>query len=453
MKRVISFIIIEILIFFGCSNRVPPTAVEQARPDFVRILEPLVTHADSIFEDTRSFAIPIDTKIVMEFGEPMDPTSFPGNFFLLSLPDSEEIQGTFSADTKIDTLETDTIYTINFAPSKILDKATEYLIVIKGGVKDVNGNSASIDPTYDERYEFITGGDYSADDISRVLVSDPVTGLVYAIDTLHQKVFTNLVQQPTAFSFFSGGNVVYISDASGTHNGLYYFDPSSSALIDSVTVGKMQLSIDTEDDFLAVSTIIPRKVWLVDMGTNLIEQSFDMAGKIPIKVALSNMYLYVANSLNGNILVYERTTGIESVIESVFSKNPKYLSLTKANGRLWVTDYADGQVHIIEGVSLVQTVELEIGAKPVDASIYGDRLFISDENGLIYKYSTEDLSLVSKVNLGTKCLRIDLTQGGEILYGAMPDLAALGLILTKGLRFVRTVPLSSGIESVFVISK
>lgn len=444
MKRVISLIIIGILFFFGCSNRVPPTAVEQVRPDFVRILEPLVTHADSIFEDTQSFAIPIDTKIVMEFGEPMDPTSFPGNFFLLSLPDSVETQGIFSADT---------IYTVTFTPSELLDKATEYLIVIKGGIKDVNGNSTSIDPTYEERYEFITGGDYSADDISRVLVSDPVIGLVYAIDTLHQKVFTNLVQQPTAFSFFSGDNVVYISDASSAHSGLYYFNPSSGALIDSVTVGKMQLSMDTEDDFLAVSTIIPRKVWLVDMGTNSIEQSFDMAGKIPIKVALSNMYLYVANSLNGNILVYERSTGIESVIEGVFSKNPKYLSLTKANGRLWVTDYADGQVHIIEGVSLVQTVELESGAKPVDASIYGDGLFISDENGLIYKYSTEDLSLVSKVILETKCLGIDLTQGGEIIYGAMPDLAALGLILTKGLRFVRTVSLSSGIESVFVIPK
>jgi hypothetical protein len=96
----------------------------------------------------------------MVFNETMELSTFPANFTLESL--QGVIPGTFSHQDSI----------VVFMPSEDMAAAAYYEATIRGGVRDANGNTLTLDTEWKADTWFFTAGQYSENGFPHVFIAD-----------------------------------------------------------------------------------------------------------------------------------------------------------------------------------------------------------------------------------------------------------------------------------------
>lgn len=433
------------MVVFGClPDRLPPDPTEIDRPIFVRFSP----------EDSAAFSLPLRDSILMMFNEPMDISTFPDNFILASVTNS--IDGSFKAE--------DTV--VIFLPIEDMEAAAIYMASVTGGVKDVFGNSMSIDSTeeaFSHSMWLFTEGDYSEDGFHRIYVSDKIDkGKVYVVGNFNELIseLYSLAEASDDMTVTPDGSKLLIVNKL-VEGYVSVIDVLTNEKVDSISVGSGPTDIRATNETAFVVNRSGKTVSVIDLNSLTVSNTIEFAdGFTPRNIAIQSDYsrIYLTGNSSadkGKVKVINTGTLVEiATIDDVLLARKSAAIAVSGNGNyVFVLEDRTNYVGVIETTSqtVLDPIQLPV-TQNKDIVTYGDFIFVSTSGGFIYKIDANSQSITdsTEVPLGTGSL--DVTSAGEVLYVSSPNDSTVQIIETNTMQLIRSPKINGSLKNIAISS-
>ncbi len=428
------------IVMLGCNNsRDIPLPVEQVRPTFMNFTNP---------QDS-AFAFDRQAPIRMHFSEPMDPATFPGNFFLWE--DEEHtsfVKGSFTADGN----------DILFQPAQDLLKAHEYFVELRARVKDVNGNGIDKDPLLVATSEFITDGDYSQYGVPEVIVSNGSDDFLARITSKDSRLKADTAATIDGFgrylemAFTTDGQWLVMSDYNSSNSGIYFFDPVNYQIVKKLdtnsdgTEVKKSAEIAVTSDKLYVANQSSKKISVVDLGSQEITGVIDLPNTPKgMAVLPDGSKLYVGSGRDNSVWIIDTQTNTISKTITINDITRCFRLAAAARGKfVAVREFSGNHLSFIDAASetVVNTIDLGYPGKSGnnnDLAAYGDYLYASSSGGELTKIDVNTQTVERQIT-DINFQGLDIYSTGEFLFAIVrKTVSEVAVIRSEDLKIVRRI--------------
>jgi len=408
--------ICSLVLLAGCSlpDRQPVGPVEITRPEFHGVTSP----------DSGAVEVDLRAPVRLSFSEPVDPST--GDQALSVAHEGDVASGSFSTQDS----------SLIFTPAGDYMPSTIYHVILNGEVRDVHGNSLSIDPEYGDTTWFMTIGDYAEGGWYPVYTLDKINKLILAgtkfdatalNDTIHPvdgpemaavtpdgaKVLVTYKVAAGYVTIFdrdmSGGTDVLVGlgpvDVVADNNNAFVVNQSGRTLSKVDIAGATQLTEKTFDDGFRPRNIAYDR----DGGRLFLTSNYNQdPGAFRVVDASSmDVTLTPANPLP----MADRSAGI------VYADNEVFV-LEDNTGRILVVNPSDGTV--ADSILVMPGADGEsiLGAGLV---AHGSDGFLYTTNGILVKLDLAARTDVRHLKVSNSIKSLDMTPAGDLLFAATPS--------------------------------
>lgn len=266
--------ILSAALLAGCGilpDRNPVTPEEITRPQFMGITAPALGEIE----------VPLEGSVTFAFNEKVDPSSAYGAITIAH--DGQEAVGVFTdgGSAIVDSTVQDTIvsgtdtsftyryiwsYYLEFDPTQPYDPASVYEVLLTGGVKDIHGNSLSIDPNYADSSWFFTEGDYSQGGWYPVYILDkPANSLLMTSRFDSAEVADAGLDSPADIAVSPNGQYVVVTNKV-SEGYLSIYDPTLASRVD-VPLDAGPEEVELDDSYAYVINTSANTISLVDLAS------------------------------------------------------------------------------------------------------------------------------------------------------------------------------------------
>ena len=438
-----AFLYLIVLVLFGCNeSRIVDPPIEQDRPSFQLILSPV----------DGAFAYSKNSPITMQFDEPMDPSTFPANFFLWEDElKSSLVSGSFTTDGN----------NVKFIPDTELKDAHQYFTELRARVRDINGNGIDKDTLFIVGTEFFTSGVYSSVRSPEYLVCTGSEDIL-----VRSYIDSGLLIADTAGSidgfgrqlemaFTLDGSKIIMSDYNSSNSGIYIINPETFEINKKLTLNptsntevNKSAEIVISDQFAYVANQGSKVLSIVDLNSETIIEDITIPGT-PKGLAISPDYskIYIGSATDNNIWVINlndkslvSTITLDSLTQSVrlcVSADGNYLIVRENRGNRLLFIDTNNEV-------LVNVIQLGYESKSGnnnDLAVIGDYVYVSSESGVLSKIEISTQSIVAETTQ-SNFQGLDVYSSGELLVALVRETPAkLAIIKPESLKIIRLVDL------------
>ena len=418
-----------------------PMPVEQTRPEF----QALVSPKDSAFAFERT------APVQMRFSEPMDPASFPGNFFLYEDgAHTIAVNGTFSARDN----------DVFFTPDNDLLPGHEYFTFLRARVKDINGNGIDKDTLLVTETEFITDGDYTANGQPEMAVSNGFEDIVSKAHLVDNRFTADTAVSIDGFgrqlemAYTMDGMKVIMSDYNSSGSKIYIYNADGWQLEKSFETNsdgqpiKKSAEIVVSDSKAYVVNQSGKTISVLDLTSEAITNEIALPNT-PKGMAILPDYskIYVGSARNGQVWIVntadnsvEQTLTIEGFSRSV------RLAASADGNYIMVREFRGQKLAFIEtgGNAVVSILELGYEAKSGsnnDLAVLGDYVYVGAGSGQLSRIQISTQTLVNEIT-HINFQGLDVFGSGEFVAAvSKSNPPALALIHPETLKILREIPL------------
>jgi len=317
----------------------PSAPEETARPAFV-----------SFNIGNTNLNVNLNQPITMYFNEAMDLNSFPSNLIVESI--SGEIKGSFTHGAS------DTI--VIFTPSANYNPAEYYEITLKGGAKDINGNSV-ISPAEEDVPQkgwFFTSGQYSANGFPYVFVRDKSNrNFIYRLGNLN--IFKdNIVipgtddYQTSAIEVEPNSDNLFVVNLKVSDGLVTVLDPAAFSVITQLPVGLGPTNIEFANQKAYVTNLSAKSFSVINLTSLSVDTTFIFPDDFrPKDVAYSPLKnsLYFYSSINSDIKKLNADNFNESgIFPSGLTTRPTDIEITKDGRYLYMVGTNSNVLSIVD---------------------------------------------------------------------------------------------------------
>lgn len=445
MTMILRLIFIGSMLMYATScndSRIVKPPLEQVRPSFRQMLCPV----DS------AFAYDINSPVTLVFDEPMDVSTFPGNFHLWTDEfKSGEVSGKFVSDGN----------NVIFIPETELEEAHQYYTELRARVRDMHGNGIDKDTLFVYGSEFFTAGKYSesrspeyfictgSEDIlvksyidSSLLTAD----MVLAIDGFGRQL---------EMAFTLDGSKLIMSDYNSTNSGIYIINPETYEIEKKLTQNPTSNSIVNKsaeivvsDEYAYVVNQGSKVLSVVDLSSETIVEDIAIPNT-PKGLAISPDYakIYIGSALDNQVWIYSTADNSLANTITLDSLSQVVRLAVSADGQyLIVREFRQDRLLFVDTATdtLVNCIHLGYDAKSGnnnDLAVWGDYVFVSSESGKLTKIEVASQSIVGELT-HTNFQGIDVYESGELLVATVREAPAkLAFIIPETLKIIRLVNL------------
>lgn len=429
-----------LIIVFGCNDsRVVEPPLEQVRPEFINSISP----PDS------AFAFNVNNNIVLEFSEPMDVSTFPGNLILWEdETKTNSIEGSFMADGN----------EVVFTPANTLIEAHEYFIELKSRVKDIHGNGIDKDTLSLSETRFFTSGDYSDKIPPQYTISNGSEDFLSRIQVTNELLTADIAASLDGFgrqlemAYSEDGAYLLMTDYNTSNSGIYFINTETFEITKKITTNDDNSEIKKSAEIVVGNNIAyvvnqsTKMISVVDLTLQLVTASIKLS-QVPKGLALSpdKSKLYVGSGTDNQIWVIDLTTNtllntfvIDGLAQSVrlaaSSDGNNIIIRELRTNNLFFIDAQNGNVNSI--------VDLGYEAKTGnnnDLAVEGDYVYSSSSDGYITKINTQNYTVEGEI-VHSNIQGIDIHPSGEILVATLRETTAkVAFILPNKMEIIRII--------------
>ena len=429
----------------GCMpDRMPPAPVEIERPEFLGFAA----------QDSGALNVPLTDPVIMFFNEEMDLKTFPDNFELASI--SGAISGTFA---KPDTNPNVVIFT----PNEPMNPAEVYYATVRGGVKDVHGNSM-VSPIREDEPQttwFFTTGEYAKGGFPHVFVTDRVAGdRLYLVGKLNQYLqqYDQRVSTSSRMRITPDGNKLLVTNTelNGT---VTVLDPATLAVIGTVTVGRGPDALFTTNDRAFVVNKSERTISVINLTSLEVERTITFQDDFrprDIVYSAATGKLYVSsNSLSDfsriRVIDAANPTDYHDLTNVLPRRRSRDMEISPDGRYIFIAEDYTSTVVVLDAVKeqVIKILELEF-TRTVDGCTGPAAYYVAMYSGGIYKIGYQSLDVEGLADLGQTLNAVSATAAGELLYVVAPEDSLLLLVETRTMGAISEIKVPGSLKRVAV---
>ncbi len=439
------FILIIPLILISClPDRMPTAPEETERPVF-----------NSFNIGNTNLNVNLNQQITMYFNEAMDLNSFPTNLRVESI--SGEINGSFAYGAS------DTI--VIFTPSADYNPAEYYEITLKGGVKDIHGNSviSPVDEDVPQKGWFFTSGQYSANGFPYVFVRDKSNrNYIYRLDNLNEYK-DNLVipgtedYQTSPIEVEPNSDNLFVVNLKVSDGLVTVIDPAAFTVITQLPVGLGPTNIEFGNQKAYVTNLSAKSFSVIDLNSLSVETTFifldDFRPKDVSYSSLSNK-LYFYNTVNSDLKIVNAGDFNDShIVPSGLSTKPTDIEITR-NGRFLYLLGTNSSIFSVFNIDTETSLTVDFGYQYLTDGTMGTSYYYvayyrgtgGTDVGGILKIDVNTNSIVEHLEWEYQVDQLKLTSAEELLYAVTPVDSTVQVIETSTMNRITSTKVSGSLK-------
>jgi hypothetical protein len=435
MNRIITgFIWITIcsIIFIACiQDRMPSAPEEIERPSFAKI---------DLGES--NLKVPLNNQIRMYFNEPMDLNSFAANVIVESI--SGKIEGSFSYG------ESDTI--VVFVPSTNYKPAEYYVVSLKGGVRDKQGNSM-ISPNEEDvpiTSWFFTSGEYSNNGFPYLFIRDKSSrNKIYRAGELDVFIDSLILPGPddfqtSALEIEPNSDNLFVVNLKTTIGQVTVINPNTFSVSTELSVGLGPTNIEFGNQKGYVTNSSEKSFSIIDLNSLTTESTFifqDGFRPKDVSYSTSQNKLYFYNTTNSDLKVVNANDFNDShIVPSGLSNKPTDIEITKNGKFLYILGTNSSLISLFNVENETSSI-LDFGYQYLTDGIMGSNYYYvayyrgtgGDDIGGILKIDINSNLIVGHLEWEYQVDQLKLTAAEELIYAVTPIDSTIQVIETKSM--------------------
>jgi len=437
------------IIFFACiKDRMPSAPVEIDRPGFVQfgIDEPNINVA-------------LNNQVKMYFNEPMDLNSFASNLIVESV--SGKIEGAFSYG------ESDTI--VIYTPLTNYQPAEYYQVTLKGGVKDVHGNSM-VSPTDEDVPStswFFTTGDYSSNGFPYIFVRDKSNrNAIYRVGQLNTYIDSLILPAPVDYQTSSlevepNSDNLFVVNLRTTEGLVTVINPNTFSVITQLSVGLGPTNIDFANQKAYVTNPSDKSFSVIDLNSLTTESTFVFPdGFRPKDVVYSTLKnsLYFYNTTNFDLKVVNADDFNDShIISSGLSTKPTDIEITKDGRYIYLLGTNSSEISLVDVESESSNI-IDFGYQYLTDGVMGTNYYFvayyrgtgGDNIGGVLKIDNATNEIAEHLEWEYQVDQLKLTAGEELIYAVTPSDSTVQVIETKTMHNITSAKVNGNLKYIAI---
>ncbi len=444
-------IIIPVTLISCLPDRMPSAPEETARPAFV-----------SFNIGNTNLNVNLNQPITMYFNEAMDLNSFPSNLIVESI--SGEIKGSFTHGAS------DTI--VIFTPSANYNPAEYYEITLKGGAKDINGNSV-ISPAEEDVPQkgwFFTSGQYSANGFPYVFVRDKSNrNFIYRLGNLN--IFKdNIVipgtddYQTSAIEVEPNSDNLFVVNLKVSDGLVTVLDPAAFSVITQLPVGLGPTNIEFANQKAYVTNLSAKSFSVINLTSLSVDTTFIFPDDFrPKDVAYSPLKnsLYFYSSINSDIKKLNADNFNESAIfPSGLTTRPTDIEITKDGRYLYMVGTNSNVLSIVD-LESETAAPMQLEYQYLTDGVMGTaHYYVSyfrgtgGENiGGVLKIDINSHAVAERLEWEYQVDQLKLTASEELLYAVTPVDSTVQVIETKSMHNITSTKVEGSLKFLAITNK
>lgn len=434
-----------VFLFASCiPDRMPPEPEEIDRPEFAQI-----TFGES------NLVFPLNQQIRFYFNEAMDLNSFPSNVVVESI--SGKIDGSFSYG------ESDTI--VVYSPISNYQSAEYYLVSLKGGVRDIHGNSM-VSPTEEDvpiTGWFFTSGEYSNSGFPLAFVRDKSNrNMIYKVGELDYFLDSLLLPAPedyqtSALEVEKNSDKLFIVNLKLTNGLVTIVDPASFSIINEFTVGLGPTNIEFSSEKGYVTNSSDKSFSVIDLNSLIVESTFVFPdGFRPKDVSYSSLTskLYFYNTVNSDLKVVNADNFNDShIVPSGLNNKPTDIEITQSGRYLYLLGTNSGVISVFDVQSETSAI-VDLGYQYLTDGTMGNNFYYvayyrgtgGNDIGGILKIDINSNSVSDHLEWEYQVDQLKLTSAEELLYAVTPVDSTVQVIETSTMNRITSTKVTGSLK-------
>jgi Bacterial Ig-like domain len=437
------------IIFFACiKDRMPSAPVEIDRPGFVQF-----------GIDESNINVALNNQVKMYFNEPMDLNSFASNLIVESV--SGKIEGAFSYG------ESDTI--VIYTPLTNYQPAEYYQVTLKGGVKDLHGNSM-VSPTDDDVPStswFFTTGDYSSNGFPYIFVRDKSNrNAIYRVGQLNNYIDSLILPAPVDYQTSSlevepNSDNLFVVNLRTTEGLVTVINPNTFSVITQLSVGLGPTNIDFANQKAYVTNPSDKSFSVIDLNSLTTESTFvfpdGFRPKDVVYSALKNS-LYFYNTTNFDLKVVNADDFNDShIISSGLSTKPTDIEITKDGRYIYLLGTNSSEISLVDVESESSNI-IDFGYQYLTDGVMGTNYYFvayyrgtgGDNIGGVLKIDNATNEIAEHLEWEYQVDQLKLTAGEELIYAVTPSDSTVQVIEAKTLHNITSAKVNGNLKYIAI---
>lgn len=447
IRIIINLLGIAILAFLVSScipDRMPTEPEEIERPVFAQI---------EFGESNLLFSL--DHQIKFYFYEAMDLNSFPANVIVESV--SGKIDGAFSYG------ESDTI--VVYTPLSSYNPAEYYMVSLKGGVRDTQGNSM-VSPNDEDipiTSWFFTSGEYSNNGFPLAFIRDKSNrNMIYKVGELNVFLDSLLLPAPedyqtSALEVEKNSDKLFIVNLKLTDGLVTVLDPATFSILKELTVGLGPTNIEFSNDKGYVTNSSAKSFSVIDLISLTTETTFTFPDDFrPKDVSYSTVTnkLYFYNTVNSNLKIVNANDYNDAhTVPSGLTTKPTDIEITKNGRYLFILGTNSSVISVFDVESETSSV-LDFGYQYLTDGTMGNNFYYvayyrgtgGNDVGGILKIDNNTNSINAHLEWGYQVDQLKLTEAEELLYAVTPVDSTVQVIETRTMNRITSTKVNGSLK-------
>ncbi len=471
-------IVLALVVIAGCNplpDRSPVGPVEIQRPDFLGVIQPA----------SGEIEVPLNSNVVFAFSEPVDAATANGALAISFL--DQYAVGTFKNtgssiidSTVSDTVNGEPVYTytyehyLTFTPAENYHASALYSVHVTGSIKDLHGNSLSIDPEYGDSTWFFTTGDYAEGGWYKTYVVEQITGELLDFDTPDTAVSRiSGLESPRDVVISDDGQYVVVSNKV-TNGYVSVFDRTLSSQTNvsvgvgpefMATTGGYAFVVNTSSNTISTITLSSA----TESSTLSFDDGFDpgilqvdeQGSRLVVASAASGApeILKVLDIGSGGVLTESST--IDFSADTTMDRAASGLAVY--GDEAFVQEDLSSKIHVIDLLSGTYEETFSVFLTEIadgDTTVSGDRsrgmvaregtAYMWSLEGILFQIDLPSRSLIQYKTLSSRPRDIAFTPEGDLLYIALDSEDMVAVYEPDYLTKLAEAPATSGSRAIAV---
>ena len=433
------------LIINSCIPDRMPTAPEEIdRPVFAQIE----------FGES-NLVFPLDHQIKFYFNEAMDLNSFPANVIVESI--SGKIDGNFSYG------ESDTI--VVYTPRNNYKPAEYYVVSLKGGVRDTQGNSM-VSPNEEDvpiTSWFFTTGEYSNNGFPLAFIRDKSNrNMIYKVGELNVFLDSLLLPAPedyqtSALEVEKNSDKLFVVNLKLTDGLVTILDPSNFSIIKELTVGLGPTNIEFSNEKGFVTNSSAKSFSVIDLNSLTTETTFTFTDDFrpkDVSYSLLTKKLYFYNTVNSNLKIVNATDFNDAhIVSSGLTTKPTDIEITETGQYLYLLGTNSSIISVFNAESETST-SLDFGYQYLTDGTMGTNYYYvayyrgtgGNDVGGVLKIDINSNTISDHLEWGYQVDQLKLTLAEELLYAVTPVDSTVQIIETNTMNIITSPKVSGSLK-------
>jgi hypothetical protein len=397
----------------------------------------------------------LNQQIRFYFNEAMDLNSFPANVVVESI--SGITDGSFSYG------ESDTI--VVYSPRSNYQPAEYYQVSLKGGVRDIHGNSMVLPVEEDVPITnwFFTSGEYSNSGFPFAFIRDKSNrNMIYKVGELDYFLDSLLLPAPedyqtSALEVEKNSDKLFIVNLKLTNGLVTIIDPASFSIVKELTVGLGPTNIEFSNEKGYVTNSSEKSFSVIDLNSLTTETTFVFPdGFRPKDVSYSSLTskLYFYNTVNSELKVVSSTDFNDShLVPSGLSSKPTDIEITQSGRYIYLLG-TNSSVFSVFDVQSETSTTVDLGYQYLtDGSMGANFYYVAYYRGT----GGNDIGGVLKIDINTNTVydrleweyqvdQLKLTAAEELLYAVTPVDSTVQIIETSTMNKITSTKVSGSLK-------